>query len=139
MFNAALRNGYHPNEWKRSVTLTLRKPKKGDYTDPKSYRPIALLNTIGKLLERVIASRISQLAKTNSLLPETQIEARPERSAETAIQMITEQVQAIWGRPGPQQVATLLSLNISRVFNHVSHKRLLHNLRKQRIPEIIVY
>jgi exonuclease III len=138
VFNAALRNGYHPNEWKRSVTLTLRKPKKGDYTDPKSYRPIALLNTIGKLLERVIASRISQLAETNSLLPETQMGARPGRSAETAIQMITEQVQAIWGRPGPQQVATLLSLDISGAFDHVSHERLLHNLRKRRIPEIIV-
>jgi hypothetical protein len=37
----------------------LRKPKKRDYTDLKSYRLITLLNIIGKLLERVIASKIS--------------------------------------------------------------------------------
>jgi hypothetical protein len=138
VFNAALRNGYHPCEWKQSVTLALRKPKKGDYTDPKAYRPITLLNTMGKLLERVIASRISQLAETNGLLPDSQMGARPGRSAETAIQMITEQVHAIWGRSGPQQVATLLSLDISGAFDHVSHERLLHNLRKRRIPEILV-
>ena len=39
--------------------LTLRKLKKRDYTDLKSYRSIALLNTLRKLLERIIASRIS--------------------------------------------------------------------------------
>ena len=138
VFNAALRNGYHPYEWKRSITLALRKPTKEDYTNPKAYRPIALLNTLGKLLERVLASRLSQLAETNNLLPDSQMGARPGRSAETAIQMITEQVHAIWGRPGPQQVATLLSLDISGAFDHVSHERLLHNLRKRRIPEIIV-
>ena len=138
VFNAALRNGYHPYEWKRSITLALRKPKKGDYTDPKAYRPIALLNTLGKLLERVIASRISQLAETYGLLPDSQMGARPERSAETAIQMITEQVHAIWGRSGPQQVATLLSLDILGAFDHVLHERLLHNLRKRRISETLV-
>jgi hypothetical protein len=95
VFNAAIRNGYHPYEWKRSLTLALRKLKKGDYTDPKAYRPIALLNTLGKLLERVIASRMSQLAETNGLLPDSQMGARPGRSSETAIQMITEQVHAI--------------------------------------------
>jgi retron-type reverse transcriptase len=63
---------------------------------------------------------------------------RPGRSAETAIQMIVEQVHAIWGRSGPQQVATILSLDISGAFDYVSHERLLHNLRKRRIPETLV-
>ena len=137
IFNTALRNGYHPREWKRVITLALRKPNKGDYTTPKSYRPIALLNTIGKIFELVIARRLSKLTEINSLLPETQMGARAGRSAETALQLITEQVHAIWGIPGPQRVATLLSLDISGAFDYVSHERLIHNLRKRQIPTIL--
>jgi len=51
--------------------LALRKLNKDDYTVPKLYRPIALLNTIRKLLELVIAYRLIDLAETNNLLLET--------------------------------------------------------------------
>jgi Reverse transcriptase (RNA-dependent DNA polymerase) len=138
IFNASLRLGYHPRSWKRAITLALRKPRKGNYSFLKAYRPIALLNTMGKLLETVIARRLSQLAETYDLLPRKQMGARPGRSAETALQLITEQVHEIWNLPGPLLVATILSLDISGAFDHVSHERLAHNLRKRRIPLWIV-
>jgi len=34
-----------------------------DYTNPNAYRPISLLNTLGKLLEAVIAKRLSYYAE----------------------------------------------------------------------------
>jgi exonuclease III len=138
VFNASLRNGYHPSNWKRAITLAYRKPGKDDYTVPKSYRPVALLNTMGKLLELVMARRITELAETHGLLPDSQMGARKGRSAETALQLITEQVHTIWNLPGSKRVATLLSLDISGAFDHVSHERLVHNLRKRRIPPIII-
>ena len=49
----------------------LRKPSKPDYTDPKAYRPIALLNTLGKALEAIIVKRVRYLAETYTLLPGT--------------------------------------------------------------------
>jgi hypothetical protein len=57
--------------WKAAVTLALRKPNKEDYTDLKAYRPIALLNTMNKLLKRVIARKLSQLVEMHNLLPES--------------------------------------------------------------------
>jgi len=87
------------------------------------------LNTMGKLLELVIARRITGLAEANNLLPDTQMGARKGRSAETALQLITEQVHTIWGLPGPKRVATLLSLDISGAFDNVSYKRLAHDLK----------
>ena len=134
IFNAALRLGYHPHDWKRATTLALRKPRKENYSLIKAYRPIALLNTMGKLLESVLARRLSQLAETNNLLPRKQMGARPGRSAESALQLLTEQVHEVWNLPGPKQVATILSLDISGAFDHVSHERLAHNLRKRKIP-----
>ena len=118
--------------------LALRKPNKDDYTVLKSYRLIALLNIIKKLLELVIAYRLMDLAETNNLLLETQIEARKGRSVEITLQLITEQVHIIWNLLGTKQIATLLSLDIAGAFDHSSHKRLIHNLRRRRIPLILI-
>ena len=54
----------------------LRKPGKGDYTIPKAYKLIALLNSLRKVLELVIARKISALSKTFYLFLESQISAR---------------------------------------------------------------
>jgi hypothetical protein len=60
-----------PKAWKETITLALQKPNKEDYTVVGAYRPIALLNTIGKLLELVMARKLSLLTKNNSILLET--------------------------------------------------------------------
>jgi len=49
--------------------VILRKEGKVDYLIPGSYRPIALENTLSKILERVIAAYIANTAKEYALLP----------------------------------------------------------------------
>ncbi|KAI0997728.1 hypothetical protein K3495_g10462 [Podosphaera aphanis] len=136
LFNGCLSLGYHPTRFKESTTIVLRKPQKPRYDTPKAYRPIALLNTMGKLLEKLIAKRISRTAETHHLLPEEQMGARPNRSTVTAIEMLTEQIQTTWGR-NKKRVTSLLSLDISGAFDNVSHQRLIHNLRLKGIPKWI--
>jgi hypothetical protein len=51
--------------------VVLRKPGKPNYSAPEAYRPISLLNTLGKLLEVVVARRLSFLAEKHGLLPDT--------------------------------------------------------------------
>jgi hypothetical protein len=58
----------------------------------KAYRPIVLLNTLGKVLEKIVACRISALAEEHGLLLTTQIGARPGRSTITALEILTEQI-----------------------------------------------
>ena len=48
--------------------VVLRKEGKVDYLIPGSYRPIALENTLSKILEKVIADRIVDIAKEYNLL-----------------------------------------------------------------------
>ncbi|KAI0990830.1 hypothetical protein K3495_g17357, partial [Podosphaera aphanis] len=116
LFNACLSLGYHPKDFKESTTIVLRKPQKPRYDTPKSYRPIALLNTMGKLLEKLVASRISKAAEDFNLLPEEQMGARPNRSTISAIELLTKQIHTIWGKD-KKQVASLLSLDISGAFD----------------------
>jgi hypothetical protein len=53
--------------------------------DYSAYRPICLLNTLGKLLEAVMARRLAYYAETHKLLPDTQFGGRPERTTEQAL------------------------------------------------------
>ena len=45
--------GMYYAPWRESVTVVLRKPGKPRYDTPKAYRPIALLNTLGKVLTSI--------------------------------------------------------------------------------------
>ena len=47
--------GHYPQQFKEARTITLRKPEKPKYLDPGAWRPIALLSTIGKVIETLIA------------------------------------------------------------------------------------
>ena len=47
--------GSLPGRYKESVTITLRKEGKKDHSLPGSYRPIALENTLAKVIEKVLA------------------------------------------------------------------------------------
>ena len=68
MFNNVCSSSTWPSWFKESTSVIIPKPKKPDYSVPKAYRPIALLNTLGKLLTKVIANRMQHDAATASLL-----------------------------------------------------------------------
>jgi hypothetical protein len=60
--------GYYPQLRRSITTVVLRKEGKVDYSIPGSYRPIALENTLSKILEKVIADHIADTAKEHALL-----------------------------------------------------------------------
>ena len=88
------------------------------------------------MLESIIARKISYLTEKHRLIPDTQMGARPGRATDTALELLTEQVHTVWNQ-GKDKVASLLSIDVSGAFDTVSHRRLIHNLRKRKIPEWI--
>jgi hypothetical protein len=134
--NACWALGHFPARFKEARTVVLRKPGKPSYSDPGAWRPIALLNTIGKLIESLMAKRLSQAAEEHKLLPDTQMGARPGRSTETALELLTAQVKTVWG--SGKFIASLLSLDISGAFDTVNSTRLLDILRKKGLPGWVV-
>ncbi len=63
--------GYHPKPWKNSIAVALQKPNR-DYSLPRSYRLIQLLEVLGKVLEWIQARRLSYIAAKHDLFPLTQ-------------------------------------------------------------------
>ena len=66
---------------RRILTQTIEKgkckifkktPGKPNYNNQSSYRPISLTSIIGKLMERIITSRLEGFVETNDILDEEQ-------------------------------------------------------------------
>jgi hypothetical protein len=132
IFNASIRMGVMPAAFKTARMVPLRKPQKPDYTIPESYRPISLLSTLGKILESVVARRLSYWAETRGLLPDTQFGARPLRSCEQALTILVGKIKDAW-RKG--KVLSLVSYDVKGAYNGVSKEVLVRALSAKGIPE----
>ena len=71
LIEACFRIGWFPERFKRAKTVVLQKPGKepSTYRTPGGYRPIALLPTVGKIIEVLVARRITSAVEVYSLLP----------------------------------------------------------------------
>ena len=92
---ASFQIGFFPQEFKYAKTIVLQKPEKtpGTYQTPRGYRPIALLSNLGKAIEAVLAIHIIRLAEKHQLLPDKQIGGHTGRFIETAIRLLTAQIE----------------------------------------------
>ena len=76
-----------------SVILLKPRKKKSEYATLKAYRVIALLNALGKVLERIYAVRLGYLAQTTDLLHLSQLGDRKQRLATDAVLLLLHHVQ----------------------------------------------
>lgn len=125
----------YPSHWLSLLTIVLRKPGKPAYNVSKAYRPIGLLDTIGKLFSTLITLDLSFLAEKHQLLPPTQFGGRPGRCTTDAMHLIIQKIKDAW-RAG--KVATALFLDIQAVFPNTVKDRLIHNMKSRRVPSSYV-
>ncbi|KAJ5730151.1 uncharacterized protein N7483_004659 [Penicillium malachiteum] len=135
LFQASLGEGKLPRQWRHAKIIPLKKPSKEDYTIAKAWRPISLLATLGKVLESVIAERISHAVETHGLLPTSHFGARKQRSAEQALVLLQEQIYTAWrGR----RILSLISFDVKGAYNGVCKERLLQRMEARGIPEVLL-
>ncbi|KAJ6436906.1 reverse transcriptase [Purpureocillium lavendulum] len=135
LFRASLDAGELPAQWRHARMVPLKKADKADYSVAKAWRPISLLSTLGKVLESVIAERISHAVETYGLLPTNDFGARKRRSAEQALMLLQEQIYAAWrGR----RILSLVTFDVKGAYNGVCKERLIQRLRARGIPEVLL-
>ena len=71
--NAYIELGFWPSHFKRSTTVVIPKLNKKIYDSSKSFRPIVLLNTLGKLIEKVISERLQFTTVANDFIHLSQL------------------------------------------------------------------
>lgn len=122
LFRLSIKNGELPTQWRSARIIPLKKPDKDNYTVAGAWRPISLLSTLGKILEAVVAERISYAVETYGLLPANHFGARKRRSAEQALMLLQENIYRAW-RMG--RVLSLVSFDVKGAYNGVFKERLL--------------
>jgi hypothetical protein len=95
LFRVCVALSYHSRCFREIHTIALKKSRKKNYTDVKTYKSIAFLNIFDKILKSVIARRISDLTKTHDLLIVNQMNERKNRSYETILKLLTKQIHTI--------------------------------------------
>jgi len=127
--------GYQLKVWREARGVILPKANKENYSLPKSYRPISLLNCLGKTLEKIFATRLGYLASTTSLLQDSQLGGRRQRSAIDAVLLLLNNIQSKNSRKkARQRIATTLFLDVKGAFNHVSENQLLSICKELGLP-----
>jgi len=113
VYHVTFRLGVYPTQWKDSVTIVLRKLAKPDYTVPGTHRPIALLNTITKVLSTCVAEDLGQMAEVHRLLPDNHFGCHPGRTTTDSLHFVTKFVKDAWRK---REVVSTLFLDVKSVF-----------------------
>jgi len=131
IYRAIFELNIYPDEWRESITVVLRKPGKPSYEEPKAYRPIALLNTLGKLFSSIMADDLSHYCETREVFPKSQFGGRPSRSTSDSMLLLTHTIKEAWRR---KKVASILFLDVQGAFPNVVKEVLIHNMRLRGVP-----
>uniref|UniRef100_A0ABD2WJK8 Reverse transcriptase domain-containing protein n=1 Tax=Trichogramma kaykai TaxID=54128 RepID=A0ABD2WJK8_9HYME len=92
LFNRCRKWGYFPRAWKNACLVVLLKSEDKDKSNPKSYRPICLLSTISKTLERLISNSLRTVLLDPDYASNRQYGYRENRSTTDLITEVLKQV-----------------------------------------------
>ena len=87
--DACINLGHWPKYFKISTTIVIPKLNKTLYNSPKAFRPIVLLNTLGKLVEKVIAKQIQFTVVSNNFIHPSQLSGLKFKSTSDASTALT--------------------------------------------------
>lgn len=132
--NACLSLHYFPETWKHAKVISLLKPGK-PANAPSSYRPISLLSSLSKILERVILNRINAHIQDNNILPDEQCGFRAKRS--TAHQLIRV-LQTAKEKLNQKESTGLIFLDVEKAFDRVWHNGLIYKMIKLNFSPTII-
>jgi hypothetical protein len=122
LLNACLRAGHHPRLWKEAVVCVIPKPNRVDYTLAKNFRPISLLECLGKLLEKVVAKLIYRDMSRYPLVPNTQFGGR---NASSTLDVGLTLLHDIQSAHQAGLRAGILLFDIQGFFDNINHERLI--------------
>ena len=132
VFKTLAQEGYHPRCWKEAIGAIIPKPNKPDYRIVKAYRIVALLNCLGKILEKIMATRLAYLAETQDILHPEQVGGRKKCSAiDAALSLLHDIEMGI----SNGAVTSALMLDVKGAFDNVSRERLLKTMHDLGLPK----
>ncbi|KAF8663973.1 hypothetical protein AX14_006800 [Amanita brunnescens Koide BX004] len=135
LFNKVCFTGSWPTHFKESTSVIIPKPNKPDYTIPKAYRPIALLNTLGKLLTKILANRLQHDAAEHGILHRDQFGGVQGHSTIDAGLVLTDFISEHRERGWH---ASACAIDVAQFFPSLSHAVMGQILKRLGFSPVIV-
>ena len=130
LYNICYKKGYHPKKWKNTKIILLNKPDKPT-SNPSNYRPISLINTMSKTLEKIIKNRLYKWAEDNNKLNKEQAGFRQKKSTNDKIFELTQIATQAKNR---KHYTAAVFLDIEKAFDKIWHNGLIHKLHNINTP-----
>ncbi|GBO08763.1 Putative protein in type-1 retrotransposable element R1DM [Araneus ventricosus] len=134
LFNTCLKLVKFPDPLKVGNIILFHKHGKSK-TEASSYRPISLLPTIGKVLEKLLTQRLNFHLEKNNRLNNLQYGFREGRSTEMAITKLLDTIHK--GKASGDHVL-VLSIDIKGAFDNIHHSAISSYLDNSKCPANIV-
>ena len=128
--------GHWSLHFKMSMTIIISKPNKVSYNFPKLFRPIVLLNILGKLIEKVISDRLQFHSISNNFIHQCQLGGLKFKTTFNAGIALIHFICMGWVR---NLSTSILAFDISQFFPSLNHWLLLHILGKAGFDSKVVY
>ncbi|CAK1545376.1 unnamed protein product [Leptosia nina] len=136
LYNRCLTLLYFPRPWKHAVVKIIPKPGKDNYSQLSSFRPIGLINVLGKLLERLIIDRLTFHLNRLRLSNPRQFGFKQQTSTSKAIITALDLIRSKKAR-GEHVIA--VSLDIKAAFDNAWWPAVFARLRHYDCPSNIYY
>lgn len=129
LFNTSLCSGSVPVEWKKGIICPILKPGK-DSAQTSSYRPIAMLSCLGKLMERVIQKRLEFFLESNHVFTANQSGFRKCRGTTDILATLKSEITKTFEN---REITVVAYLDLQSAYDGVWHAGLLKKLKMLNI------
>ena len=135
IYTACITIGYTPKRWRESFASFIPKPKKGDYTNPRAFRPISLTSFLFKTLERLVCWHNDETVFSDNPLHRRQYAFRKGFSTERAM---SDALNIIEKGFYNAQYTVGVFLDIKGAFDNIATKAIVKALEKKGVEENII-
>ncbi|RZB40747.1 RVT 1 domain containing protein [Asbolus verrucosus] len=134
IINAIFKLGHFPNTYKTAVIVPIPKPNK-DSNNPENYRPISLLSTTSKFIEKIINNRILKAQKQLKINSEIQFGFKRKHNTTQQLARIVNDIIINFNK---DKVTTLTSLDLEKAFDKVWIDGLIYKMMNFKFNKYLI-